>query len=283
MGIKLGDLDLQFVSGGQMRLDGGTMFGVVPKVLWQRKCQPDARNRILLDTNCLLVRGQKRNVLIDTGYGTKGSRRHRNNYALEDGRRLLTNLSKWGVDPGDIDVVILTHLHFDHAGGCTVRDKSGRLRPTFPRARYLIQRSEWEDACADLPELEGAYMKQDCVPLEEAGVLDLIDGRTEVLPGMTCCLTGGHSRGHQILYLTMGMQRVVYLGDLCPTSAHLPVLWTMAYDQYPLDVKRLKAQVLSEAADNHWPVLFDHDPVIQAAILGRDAEQQFVVRDVVSV
>lgn len=281
--VKLGGLDLKSVSGGQLWLDGGTMFGVVPKVLWQCKSSSDDRNRILLETNCLLVSTGDKTVLIDTGYGSKASDRQRENHAMQDGLPLLDNLSSLGLGPDDVDMVILTHLHFDHAGGCTFIDETKKLRPTFPRACYVIQRSEWEDATGDLPELVGSYYQRDFVPLEEAGLLELIDGDVQLLPGIGTRVTGGHTRGHQMITLDGGDQRALYLGDICPLTAHLPTFWAMAYDQYPLTLRRVKPMILGEAADNDWLVLFDHDPEIKSAYLKRDDKRQFAVRDPIAL
>jgi len=280
MALSLGQLELHTVSGGSFCLDGGSMFGVVPKTLWHRKCPADERNRIAMDTNCLLVRTAKYIALIDSGYGDKSGERQRDHLALQSGQVLLNNLAKLDVQPEDVDVVIPSHLHFDHAGGCTVQDASGRLRPAFPRARYLVQRSEWEDATSDLPELAGTYLPEDCLPLEEAGVLELIDGDAQLLPNIACQVTGGHTRGHQILLLGTTDQRAVYLGDLSPTSAHLPTFWTMAYDQNPLVTRRIKPHILGQASDDNWVVFFDHDPNVKAARLRRDEKQHFAVREV---
>ena len=283
MGFKLGDLDLQVISGGRFRLDGGILFGVVPKVLWQRRAEPNDLNRIQLETNCLLVHTPEHNVLIDTGYGNKGGARQRVNYELEAGHRLTENLMGVGIEPDSIDVVIQTHLHFDHAGGCTVVDETGGLRPTFPHARYFVQEAEWEDATCDRPELAGTYMRPDFMSIKETGVLELVNGDTDLMPGIGCCATGGHTRGHQILYLGTGHERAVYLGDLCPTSWHLQTFWAMAYDQYPLDLRRIKLRVLGEAADHDWLVLFAHDAQVKAAYLRRDDKQQFVVREQIAL
>ncbi len=283
MGLQFGDVGVQIVSGGRLRLDGGSMFGVVPRVLWQRECEPDDRHRILLDTNCLVLRTAGRIALVDSGYGGKFSDKERDHHALEEGGPLVRNLADLGIDPGDIDLVIATHLHFDHAGGFTVKTESGGLRPTFPRARYVVQRSEWEDAVSGLPELAGMYVHDDFVPLQEAGVLDLVDDDTELLPGVRCRLTGGHSRGHQIITLGSDDHRALYIADLCPTRAHLKTNWSMAYDQFARRVRQIKPQLLAEAADSGWTVFFDHDPQIKAVRLNRDATGKIKVGDVVVV
>lgn len=283
MSLKLGTIELTSISGGRLWIDGGNMFGVVPKVLWQRHCPPDDRNRILLETNCLLVRTSEHLVLIDSGYGSKLDEKGRANFAAEEGHPLVRNLAAAGVRPEEIGLVILTHLHFDHAGGCTVVDGAAGLRPTFSRARHLIQRAEWDDATGNLPELAGAYFSRDFVPLEEAGLVEFVDGDAEIFPGLTVRLTGGHTRGQQIAFLGEGEEQAVYLADLCPFAAHMRTFWSMAYDQFPLEQRRVKPRVLGEAADRGWPVLFDHDPQTKAAYIQRDVKQDFSVRETIAL
>ena len=275
---KLGNLELTSVSGGKLWIDGGNMFGVVPRTLWQRKCPPDDLNRVLLETNCLLLRTREHLVLIDSGYGSKLEEKTRVNYSAEEGHPLLRNLAAINVAPDHIDIVILTHLHFDHAGGGVLLDGASGLRPTFPRARHFVQRLEWNDATANFPELAGSYFPRDFLPLEEAGLVEFVDGDCEIVPQVRVRLTGGHTRGHQLVEIGSGLERALYLGDLCPFAAHMRTFWSMAYDQFPLDQRRVKPRVLGEAADHGLPILFDHDPQIKAAYIQRDAKQDFAVR-----
>lgn len=267
---------LTTISGGRLSLDGGTMFGVVPKVLWEKKCPPDDRNRVAMDTNCLLVRSGGRTLLVDTGYGTKASADEVDNFAFA-GPALLENLAAAGVSPDDVDAVVLTHLHFDHAGGCTRLDAGGRPVPTFPKARHFIQRREWDDATGDIPELRGSYFTADFLPLDEAGLVELVDGEAEVMPGVFVHLAPGHTRGHQIVELRHEDRRAVYLGDLCPLVPHLRTFWTMAYDQFPLEVRRNKPRVLEEIVGEGRLALFDHDLQTKGAYLSRDARGNIVV------
>ncbi len=271
------DLEVSVVSGGRMRMDGGGMFGVVPKPLWSRTVTADDQNRIALDTNCLLIRTGDRCLLVDSGYGGKGSDRQRRHFDFEEGEPLLRNLAAMGVRPDDIDTVILTHLHFDHAGGCTRRGDADGLEPVFPRARYFVQRGEWEDATSGAPEFAGQFLSDDFIPLGDADAIDLIDGDTEVVPGVRCRLIGGHTRGHQILALGSGDRPILYLADLCPTAAHLPTMWSMAYDLFPLDVRRTKPRILAEVVASGCPVLFGHDPTTKGATLEEPAEGVFTV------
>ena len=282
MAMRFGELELTTVSGGRLRLDGGTMFGVVPRPLWEKVCPPDEKHRVQMDTNCLLVHAGKHTILIDTGYGSKLDEKARAINAAEEGNPLLRNLAALGVQPGDITMVIFTHLHFDHAGGSTFFD-NGMLKPVFPNAKHFVQRTEWDDATGNIPELMGSYFVNDFLPVEEAGLIELIDGDAEILPNIRVRLVGGHTRGQQIVYLGRGDQQAVYLADLCPFPAHLRTFWSMSYDQFPLQQRRMKPIVLGEAADHGWPVLFDHDPTTRAATITRDTKREFVVKDSINL
>lgn len=260
-------LELHLVSGGSLRLDGGSMFGVVPRPLWMKFAPPDESNRVALQTNCLLIRAHGKTALVDTGYGGKAPDKIRGLFALEPGEPLLASLAEIGVGREDVDFVILTHLHFDHAGGGTRYDGSGGVETTFPNARYVVQRAEWEDAAAQRPELAGAYFRKDFLPIEESGQLELIEGNTEILPGVSTVLVGGHTRGMQLVSIEAAGRSAIFLADLCPTSKHLPTFWTMAYDQFLLDVRRVKPNVLKWVASEHVVAIFEHDPQLQGAML----------------
>jgi glyoxylase-like metal-dependent hydrolase (beta-lactamase superfamily II) len=278
--ISIGDIQLTFVSGGRLRIDGGNMFGVVPRVMWEKASPPDEQHRIRLDTNCVLVRAGQSLGLIDTGYGGKSPPKHRERHALDTGQPLVDHLAAVGVAPEEVDWVILTHLHFDHAGGATHRDNSGQLKPALPRARYIVQQAEWEDATGNLPELAGAYYPDDFAPLQQAGLIEIVVGDCEIAPGITTQLTGGHTRGHQLVRFQSGGQSAVLLGDICPTVAHLPKFWTMAYDQFPLDVRRVKPVILSDIVDHNRVALLSHDPDVLAARLKRSPGGEIVAEPI---
>jgi glyoxylase-like metal-dependent hydrolase (beta-lactamase superfamily II) len=274
--ILIGDIRLEFVSGGRLWIDGGNMFGVVPRVMWEKVSPPDEQNRIQLETNCVLVRTGSSLGLIDTGYGGKASLKQRQRHVLDEGLPLARNLAARGVAPDEIDWVILTHLHFDHAGGVTYQDDEGLLRLMFPQARHVVQRIE--DAKSNLPELAGAY-PDNFGPLEDARLLELIDGNTEIVRGVSTQVTGAHTRGHQIVRIESDGDSAVCLADICPTAGHLRTFWTMAYDQFPLEVRREKPIILNDIVDHHRIALFSHDPHIRAARLARVADDEWRVEE----
>lgn len=275
--FQLGDLELTVVSGGTMRSDGGTMFGVIPRAMWSRVCQPDDNNLILMETNCLLVRTSDSLGLIDTGYGDKAPKKLRQRGFLEDGAPLVRNLAAVGVSPDDIDWLILTHLHFDHAGGVTTLDADGQLQCVFPNARHYVQRLEWEDAVSDRPELAGAYTPADFVPVEQAGLLTLVEESEEILPGISVRRTDGHTRGHQLVTLTSAGQTAVYVGDVSPMAPHVRAFWTMSYDQHPLTTRRTKPEILGEIADQGHLIIFPHEPHQKVGRLEHNERTEFTV------
>ncbi len=281
--MRLGSFELRTISGGNYWIDGGTMFGVVPRVMWERQWELDDQNRIPQRTNCLLIETGSKRVLIDTGFGSKLTDKHRRHINAEEGDPLTKSLAQCGLTPADIDVVVFTHLHFDHAGGATSFDESGELVPTFPRAEYVVQRREWMIATASLPELRGAYNDDNLLPLSASGQLRLIDGDTEIVPGLHALVTGGHTDGHQAIVIESGSETAIYVGDICATTRHLPVLWCLGYDVHMQQTRRAKFDVLGQIADERWLALFPHDPQTAAARLRRDAQKDFVLADAVSV
>ncbi|MEX2286260.1 MAG: MBL fold metallo-hydrolase [Planctomycetaceae bacterium] len=277
--MQLGSVTLTTISGGRFRLDGGSMFGVVPKPLWSKVHPPDENNTIPHGTNCVLVRDGRRNILIDTGYGSKLSSRQREVFAGEAGDPLLASLAAHGLLAEQIDAVILSHLHFDHAGGSTRYDENGALVPTFPRATYIAQKLEWEIATAELPELRGAYPLENLLPLRAAGQLQLVDGDVELVPGIRAIITGGHTAGHMAVVIESEDDTALFLADVCPTWRHLRTLWCMAYDVNLLQTRRIKSKLLGQIADNNWLALCDHDADHAAARIARDDRQDFVVTE----
>ncbi len=277
--MNLGAWQLETVSGGTFRLDGGAMFGVVPKPLWEKQQPADERNRIRSNTNCVLARDGSHTVLIDAGYGGKLSDREREIWAAQANEPLIENLAEKGISPGDVDLVVFSHLHFDHAGGATRYDDAGGISPSFPNARYVVQKGEWEDAVSGAVELEGSYPLENIAPLKEAGQLDCIDGDVEIVPGLRALITGGHTRKHQALVFSSEGKTAIYPGDLCPMAAHVRRMWGMGYDVYPLETRRRKPEILGQAAEENWLVMWDHDPDRAVCRLARDPKREFVVAE----
>ena len=262
----VGDLELISVSDGTFRLDGGSMFGVIPKTMWSEKAPPDERNRILLAMRPLVVRGA-RTMIIDAGAGDKENEKFRDIYGLDRSRHLDHTLAEAGLAPEDIDIVLATHLHFDHAGGFTVRDAGGRLRPRFPRAQYVVRRGEWEDATHPNARTRASYLLDNYVPLAEAGVLQLVDDDHTIMPGVRVRRTGGHTPHHQMVVIESGGQTAAFVADLIPTTAHVPDVWVMGYDLFPLDTMAAKREFVKEAIEKKILVFFEHDPMIAAGYL----------------
>jgi glyoxylase-like metal-dependent hydrolase (beta-lactamase superfamily II) len=278
--VKFGATSVSIVSDGTLLLDGGSVFGQVPKSLWELHMKPDRKNRVRLGLNCLLIQTPSTNILVDTGVGSKRTERLKDAYGL-NGNKLLKGLKKEGLSARDIDVVVLTHLHFDHSGGCTKLDRSGNAVPTFPKAKYLVQRACWEEANNPNERSQYAYQEEDFLPLEESGVLTLLDGDTEIIPGVTAKVTHGHSDGHQIVLVEAGSERIAYLGDLIPTSYHLPPPNIAAFDQYPNDTLAEKRQILSTAIDRGWLLIFGHAFEQRAGYVEqRNGRSQFTLKDI---
>jgi len=271
--FTVGRLRCHALEGGTQHLDGGAMFGVVPKPLWERRIPADERNRIPLALRCLLVEHGDGLVLIDTGIGNKENDKFRGIYGVEnagaDGRTQLEDaLRALGHGPDDIRWVINTHLHFDHAGGDTWRDPAGRVVPAFPKAQYVVQRGDLEFARHTNERTAGSYLTHnfDGVPFT------LLDGESEPLPGIRCLPTPGHVPFHQSVLVESGGERACFLADLVPTSAHLPLPWIMGYDLEPLVTLESKRRLYRRAEGEGWLLVFEHDPAVVAGRLGRDGK-----------
>jgi len=264
--VKIGDFDVVSLSDGTFRLDGGAMFGIVPKTLWERRATPDAANRILISVRPLLIRTPAHVVLVDAGIGDKLAAKEEELYAIDRREHLTLSLAAAGVTAGDVDIVVATHLHFDHAGGFT-QLVDGVLMPTFPKARYLIRRGEWDDATHPHERNRASYLAENFVPLMETGQVDFIDGDGEVLPGISVWRTGGHTMHHQIVRIDSGGRTAIFAADVLPTAAHVDDAWIMGYDLYPVDTLRFKKQLVAEAASGEYVIFFEHDPAITAGVI----------------
>ncbi|MSP78612.1 MAG: MBL fold metallo-hydrolase [Dehalococcoidia bacterium] len=266
--MKFGRMDIHVVSDGTWRLDGGSLFGQVPKTLWERMAKPDGKNRVRLGLNCLLIQSPEGNVLIETGVGKKIDERRKDNFAI-DGGKLINNLRAVGLKANDIDHVVLTHLHFDHAGGCTKFNRRREPVPTFPRARYYVQQASWEDACHPTERGRASYEPADFRPLLDKGRLELLTKEKEIIPGVWAKPTGGHCNGHQMVLITGSSRKVAYLGDIMPTPYHVPLPYITAYDQHPEQTLDYKRAVLKEAAESQWLVVFSHGFDVHAGYIER--------------
>jgi methylmalonyl-CoA epimerase len=272
----LGDLELITVNDGFLALDGGAMFGVVPKPLWSQKAPPDRRNRVTLAMRPLIVRGA-RTMIIDAGVGDKENARFSEIYGLDRARHLDHSLADAGLSAEDVDIVLATHLHFDHAGGFTLRDRNGRLRPRFPRAQYVVRRGEWEDANHPNERNRASYLADNYLPLADAGVLQLVDDDQTIMPGVKVRRTGGHTMHHQMVSIESGGRIAAFVADLIPTTAHLPNAWIMGFDLYPMDTLAAKNAFVKEAIDRDMLIFFEHDPAIAAGYLREEDGKRRVV------
>jgi glyoxylase-like metal-dependent hydrolase (beta-lactamase superfamily II) len=270
--IALGGVRVHVLRDGSFALDGGAMFGVVPRAVWERAHPADERNRIELGLNVALVESAGRRVLVDTGMGDRWGEKERALYRLDRTRTLLQGLAALGLRPEDIDVVVNTHLHFDHAGGNT-REEGGRLVPTFPNARYVVQLGEWEDAVRPHERSRASYREGDFVPLAEARRLETVQGEVEVAPGVRVVPVGGHTAYHQMVVVEGGGETLVVPTDLLPTTSHLPLPWLMSYDLFPVGTLEAKRRLLEQAAERRWRILFYHDPATAVATVRREGQR----------
>ena len=273
--MRFGELELVPLFDGFFRLDGGAMFGVVPKPLWERRAPADDRNRITLGLRPLLVRGE-RTMIVDAGIGGKMDAKSESIYAIDRARTLSDGLAESGLDAGGIDIVLATHLHFDHAGGFTERDPSGALRPAFPRARYVIHSAEWGEATHPHERNRASYLAENFVPLLDAGVVDFLEADAVVMPGVRVVRTGGHTMHHQIVVVESGGRTAVFAADLVPTTAHIDEPWIMGYDLYPMDTLAFKRTFIREAIDREYLIFFEHDPAIAAGYIRERGGRRFV-------
>ena len=267
--MRIGPYDLHPLDTGTFALDGGAMFGVVPKPLWEKTNPPDERNRIPLAARSLLIRGDGRTILGAVGTGDKLNEKLRGIYKIDNsGATIRASLAARGVTPEQVTDVILTHLHFDHAGGSTVL-ADGALRPAFPNARYYVQREHWEAAGAPTERDRASFFPDDFRPLREHGVLHFTEGEGPLFPGISVRLVHGHTAALQCPVITDGTTTLFYCADLMPTTAHVQLPWIMAYDLRPLVTLEEKRRILDEAASAGWILYFEHDPVTPAVSLRR--------------
>jgi glyoxylase-like metal-dependent hydrolase (beta-lactamase superfamily II) len=277
--MKLGAFEIYPVSDGRFRLDGGAMFGVVPKVLWEKCCPADELNRISLSLTALLIRANGKNILVDTGLGPKEDAKFQRMFAVERTPTILESLKQLGLGPDDIHLVINTHLHFDHAGGNTIRESDGSIKPAFPKARYLIQQGEFDDAARSNERTKVSYRPDNFAPIAHINQWEFLRGDTELVPGVTAVVTAGHTRCHQSVKIESEGEVAFFLGDLIPTVSHLPLPYIMGYDLFPIQTLETKRWVLDRAFEERWLLLFEHDPLVQAGYVRRDQEGKYFLRE----
>ncbi len=282
--LEIGDLKCHAIQAGGQRLDGGAMFGVVPKPLWEKRIPADDRNRIQLGMRCLLVEHPDGLLLIDTGAGNKESAKFLGIYGIEnEGAESRTALEDGiraaGHTPEAVTVVINTHLHFDHAGGNTYSDPAGQVRLTFPNAEYFVQRGEYDYAMHTNERTAASYFDRNYVPVERAGKLQLLEGERDVMTGVRVIPTPGHTPSHQSVLVTSGGARACFLGDIAPTAAHLPLPWIMGYDVEPLVTLETKRNLFARALDEQWLLIFEHDAVKAWGHIAHDGKTYTLVEN----
>jgi glyoxylase-like metal-dependent hydrolase (beta-lactamase superfamily II) len=272
--MRFGDIRIVPIVTSRFRLDGGSMFGTVPRVLWERKAPPDESNRIRLNVNSLLVETGGEVVFVEAGMGLKFSSKLQEIYDLSE-RDAAEGLRGAGVSPEDVDMVILTHLHFDHAGGSTGLNDSGDPVVIFPRARFIVQEQELRVARKPHPLAAGSYDPRDFEPLVESGQIETVDGGKEVAHGVFVERTGGHTRGHQVVRFVSGDEEALYLGDLVPTTAHLRLNWLMSWDLAPEVVYEERSRILSDAERRQATVFFSHDPEVAGSRITKHSPSSY--------
>lgn len=274
----LGDLELTTLSDGFIGLDGGAMFGVVPRTLWEKRLPPDDSNRIPLGMRPLIVRTGRTTLLIDAGCGDKMDAKLAQIYKLDRRYHLDHALAEARITPDQIDIVVASHLHFDHVGGFTAVGKDGAIVPRFPNAKYVAHRAEWEDATHPHERNRASYLQENFVPLKDAGVLTLVDDGAEIVPGVRYRRSGGHTPNHQVVMIESAGKTAVFTADMYPTSVHIPDPWVMGYDLYPMDTLAFKRAFAKEAVEREYLLFFEHDPSMAAGFLREKDGKRYVER-----
>ncbi len=265
--MRFGDIEIFVLSDGLFRLDGGAMFGVVPRALWERNDPPDEKNRILMGLNCLLVVRGREKVLIDNGIGDKFDEKFASIYSVQRDKTLLDELAALQIGAEDITHVIMSHMHFDHIGWNTRRNASGEIIPTFPNALYYAQRGEFEVANHPDERSRASYIKWNWEPLEKSGQLRLLGGTSEVLPGIESVIAPGHTLNHTIVKVKSAGKIAAFLADLVPTTSHLKTPYVMGYDLYPKLSMETKPKILQQSFAEQWLLIFEHAPRVKAGYL----------------
>jgi glyoxylase-like metal-dependent hydrolase (beta-lactamase superfamily II) len=275
MRIEKNNITIETFQESKFALDGGAMFGVVPKVLWHKKSPGDEMNRINLAANIVLIRHPEYTLLIEQGMGDKWNEKQIEIYNIRQQKSQIEHLSERGVKPEDITHVILTHLHFDHCGGATIKNTDGEIAPTFPNAKYYVQNAQYEEAVNTHERNNASYIPETFIPLMHAGQLELLNGDCEILDGISSVVTGGHTAGHQVIEIDYDDDfKAVFIGDLIPTAHHVNLAWIMGYDLYPNDTLTMKKKLLPKYADEQRLIIFPHEDRFFAGYVTYDEEKK---------
>lgn len=256
-------MKLHVIDTGLFKLDGGAMYGVVPKTLWSRYQEADENNRVTWAMRCLLIEKDDKLILIDTGVGDKQDEKFFSHFELHGTERLIPSLAKAGFKPEDVTDVVLTHLHFDHCGGAVYKDENGDLKLTFPNATHWSEAEHWQAAINPNPREKASFLKENILPIEESGKLEFINEYTSIIPELTFSLAHGHTEGMIIPVIEYEGKTIVYMADLIASPSHIPLAWVMGYDLHPLTVIREKEVFLQEAVNNDFILFFEHDSKIE--------------------
>ncbi|MCK4357264.1 MAG: MBL fold metallo-hydrolase [Candidatus Cloacimonetes bacterium] len=269
--LKLGDFELFFLRDGEFWLDGGGYFGIVPKVIWSNLVTPDELNRVKLNSNPLLVKTNEHNVLIDPGLGNKYSVKQKKIFKISYEPSIEKCLNEIGMTADDIDIVVATHLHFDHVGGCT-KIENEKIVPTYKNAIHYFQKNEWEDATHPNQRTKGTYYLENYVPLMEAGLVKLVEGNVEIISGISVEVTGGHTKYHQIVFAKSKGETAVYFGGILSAVTHIKIPYTMGFDLYPVDIMKKRQELYQRAIKENWLVCLEHDPENRAGYFKFDGK-----------
>jgi glyoxylase-like metal-dependent hydrolase (beta-lactamase superfamily II) len=278
--MKLGKFDIYVFVENRSYVDGGMMFGVVPKKLWEKQVKSNPDNLVAMDTNIFIIRTEDKTLMVDTGLGTMLNDRQKKMYGITTPSRMTEGLNDLGLTEDDIDYVIHTHLHLDHVGGAVKDDGSGKPVPRFANAEHIVQKMEWKAALNPDDRSLAAYDEDKFVPLNEAGQMRIIDGNIELLPGIKLVQTGAHSIGHQGLIVESGGERLYLFADIVPFSAHLRPAYVSSADLFPLDTIKIKKELIPEIVKNGWYLGFDHEIDMKIAKIIDDGKK-FVAQKVI--
>jgi len=277
--MNLGDFQIDFLSDGTFKLDGGAMFGIVPKPLWTREREADERNRMLLSCNCPLIRTGKHVILIDCGIGRKWNDKQRDIYAIDAQPTLINQLAAHSLKPADVTILVHTHLHLDHAGWNTQLNAKGEAEPVFVNARHIVERRELDVARKPNEIQRGTYLSHNIAPIDADKGWDVFEDTREVVPGISLFRTGGHTFGHSCLRIESGGKKALFIGEMMPTTAHRHLPWIMAYDLYPLESLEMKRRLFAECVSNNTLVLLDHDPTAFAVRLKQSGDKLEAIKE----